>query len=300
MKRLVFYTKSDIESSRCRGTDIANYLDMPINIPLDEVASEDISILVKKFDRNIIAKSKHTYIDFMDGHDGLEQEIADNIHGLENKISILTMDPHGAKILKKYVFPQYPVVWIPHTHCNNEERIRPLDREVKTILYNGNEMGFADPLWKVFSENAQRHNFITIKEQTVSVGSSDDRKLCSDSYYNADIAVSFRMYGGRYLARHHPEIPITSIDLKCATKLNNASSFKVPSVAFPEHAFLWNYTKNGTFIPVYDLRDMLRSCICLRDDPKLYQLIADKAYEESKPYHIKYVSQKYLDLLKDA
>lgn len=297
VNRLVFLTNNNTESGRCRGFDIANYLDMPINIPVSDITSNDIVIMVKKFDPEVCRKSKHTYVDFMDGHDTLESCVLENSKELEDKISILTLDPHGAKLLKKYIFKQFDVTWIPHTHCNDNDVIRPVDREIKTIGYNGSDSGFEEEFWNLFSDNIQKHGFTAIRTNTITTGSDNAKQLCCDFYYNLDIAVAFRPTGGKYVTRWHPEIIYSSVDLKCATKLNNASSFGVPSVAYPEHAFLWNYEKNGTFIPVYSLEEMIKACIYLRENLDSYQFVANKAREESKPYSIENISKLYLNLL---
>jgi len=307
MKRLVFYGNPNRPgATKCRALDIAENLEMPCDLPLNEITSDDVIIMIKRFDKDLISKANHTYVDFMDGHDGLEQRIKLNSIGLKNKITILTFDSWGASILKKYVFKDFEVKHIPHTHCNNENRIRPFDREIKNITYNGNPAGFPNSLWIKFEKLAIKEGFNISRRHTISENVDDVRKLCCNFYYNTDIAVSFRN-GGNYIRRWHPEIPHISlkdkygsmIDLKCATKLNNAASFGIPYIAYPEHCFLCNYDRKGTFIPVTSIEQMVNECVELRTNLNKYKEMSKKLIEESKPYHIDSVSKLYLDFLKE-
>jgi hypothetical protein len=194
----------------------------------------------------------------------------------------------GARYAKKKWFPSNNVIYIPHSHCNNENAVRP-DREVKAILYNGSLQGFPEKPWAEFKQKAEALGFIIKRDQTVDNKKSNSvRQDCCDLYLSCDIQVSFRS------STIFENLPLV---MKGPTKLNNAGSFCIPSVAYPEIAFTDNHGKPGQFLLATNIDEMIGWCSRLKFDSELYNSIAQNAYEDAQPYHIDEVVKYYKELL---
>ena len=81
--------------------------------------------------------------------------------------------------------------------------------------------------------------------------------------------------------------------MKGPTKLNNAGSFRVPSVAFPECAYMHNAYGESSCVLVTSIDEMVHACIRLRDDQEYYYRIADKAFSDAQAVHIDEVVKAY-------
>lgn len=290
MGKLIFFTdQSRRGSARCRGNDIAERMGMPCDIAEHTVTSNDTVITVKCLIPKMLDIAKKVYIDLVDTRDA----IFNNAHGLvaNPKANFITMTPTGAKSVRQRHNPAGEVIWIPHTHCNDENLLRPVNREVKNVVYTGIAAGFPMDLWSEFAEKLKAVGMNPVRHENIVMNPKDparNRKRCQDIYYNADIAVAFRHE--EHLSHHGPE-------MKCPTKLNNAGSFGVPSIAYPEFAFRYNYIMPGGYIAVDSIDSMVEKCIALRDNPKLYSDVAQNALLAAKFAHISNVVTFYERLL---
>lgn len=285
-RKIHFYTcRTGMGSDRCRGMDIAEKMKMPCDEPYGAIEADDIVLTVKHFNPAILEKSKHVYVDIVDGSRG---PTYDTIRRHES-VTVVTLTPMGAKWIKQSWFPNHRVIWIPHTHCNDENRIRPHERAVTTLMYNGTANGFAPAAWGEFVGRAKREGFEVVRKHTISSPHSVDlRKDCCDAYLACDIQVAFRPHF------EDAELPL---HLKSATKLNNAASFRVPSVAYPETAFTHNYGKAGRFAAAETIEQMIQACMRLRDEPDMYRNLYFDAWVDAQPYHIDKVVKHYERLL---
>lgn len=280
--RIVFLTDgSRLGSSQCRGYDIAEKLNMPIDIPVNEIKKNDTVIMIKKFEKNVLLKTDRVYCDVVDGAPGLYPSLS-----AYPKIKIITLSSQGKWYLKS-LLPKNKIIWIPHSHCNNEKTVRP-DREVKRIIYNGTAQGFPISAWNKFQKKAKKEGFEVVRMHTVSNRENKKtlREKCCEEYYNSDIQVAFR----------HQNNSALPLIMKCATKLNNAGSFLIPSVAYPEPAFEYNYNEKGYYIPVKSIEEMVNMCIKLRDDYVFYSYYAYNAWYGSRKYHINRILKYYENL----
>ena len=130
MKRILLYTgRVSKGSGRCRAMDIAEHRDWPwpLDLPANQVTKDDIVILVKCWNDKIIERAGKAYIDIVDGVMKLHSKIAAN-----PKIGVIVQAQTNVRQAKDLWFHDNEVIWLPHTHCNNERRERPIDRPIKT------------------------------------------------------------------------------------------------------------------------------------------------------------------------
>ncbi|MHA1690355.1 MAG: glycosyltransferase [Candidatus Heimdallarchaeaceae archaeon] len=273
MGKLFIYTRlTGIASDRCRGIDIAERLGCPIDVPYSEITSDDTILMIKHCNAKIFDRTQKIYVDIVDGFNGGYNFIASNPF-----ITVVTMTAKAAEYAKKTWFPNNNIIWIPHSHCNNERVVRP-DREVKVVLYNGFHLGFPLEHWKIFKQKIEAQGFKARRAQTIENKNSPNLRLdCCNLYMSSDIQVSFRS------STPYKLLPLI---LKGPTKLNNAGSFRIPSVSYPESAFTDNHGEPGCFLPAKTIDEMVEQCVKLRDDKDLYNEIAQGAYESAQPYHI--------------
>ena len=291
-RKIHFFTcRTKKGSDRCRGMDIAEKMDMPCDEFCERIETDDVVVMVKRFDSAMLKRSNHVYVDIVDGCRGDTYEKIRQHEG----VTIITLTPMGAEWVKKNWFPGHRVIWIPHTHCNDENQLRT-ERPVDTILYNGTLTGFAPHFWNEFEPLATREGFNVIRKHTITPlipkifrsQKQSLREICCDVYMGCDIQVAFRPHF------EDKELPL---HLKSPTKLNNAGSFRIPSVAYPEVAFTHNYGKGGHFVKVATVERMVQCCIELRDSPDTYSKIAFSAWIDAQPYHISKVIKYYERLL---
>lgn len=285
-KKLHLFTcRSGMGSDRCRGMDIAEKMGMPCDAGFQDIKDDDVVVMVKHFSPEVLKITKSIYVDIVDGCRG---DTYDKIRRHEN-VTVITLTPSGAKWIKENWFPNHRVIWIPHTHCNNENRFRPPGRSVNTIMYNGTENGFHTHHWHKFASMARYEGFKVTRFHTIAQGcSSDLRKDCCDAYFACDIQVAFRP------PYYDAELPL---HLKSPTKLNNAGSFRIPSVAYPEVAFTHNYDRAGHFLRADTIEEMIQCCIKLRDETETYDSLAFSAWYHSQSCHIDKVVKYYERLL---
>jgi len=243
--------------------------EIKFDVPIKEINKNDTVIFVKQPPIPEIAdKAGKVYIDVVE-HTRFTKELKND------QIGIITATPSGVEVYKK-IYPENKVIWIPHPHCNNKNRIRPR-RDPIAVLYDGGERGFPWKAWNQFS----RSLVTEINQFTVIRGRSFFKReeICWNLYHS-DIFVSFR-------ERSQVNIP--------PTKLNNAGSFKIPCIAFPESSFQDNYGKPGNYIPVFSLTEMVEQCLKLRDED-YYNSVAEAAWRDAQPYHISKIVEYYKNL----
>jgi len=179
------------------------------------------------------------------------------------------------------------VVLIPHHHVNYDRWIRP-KREVKVVGIIGSNTSFQYPIELFRQELAKiglelrydKHYWNTYK----STPDMEGRLKVVNFYKNIDIQVAYRLKA--WSPRFTP--------YRCPNKLGNASSFGIPTVAYPEEDYVREWGDN--FVHANTIEEMLASLKLLKDNPEFYQEISEKARKKSEDYHIDHVSKLYLNL----
>jgi len=163
------------------------------------------------------------------------------------------------------------IVFIPDHHANYECEQRP-DRPVRAV----GTVGSRASLWLDLDDLAARLTAIDITLLRRDLGRHRSQVL--DAYRRMDIQIVFRA-----------NLPDRSI---CdALKLSNASSFGIPTVAFPELAYATEY--HGCFLPANTVDELVAGVDRLAKDPRLYRYYATRARERSEDYHIDNICDRY-------
>jgi len=77
-------------------------------------------------------------------------------------------------------------------------------------------------------------------------------------------------------------------------KVANASSFGIPTVCWPEEAYIEEFP--GCFLAATNLGDLCATCGRLARDENLYRTLSETCVEKAKPYHISVVAEAFKQL----
>jgi len=261
-----------------RGIQVAEYLGAKRNP--ESGYEDDICIYVKIIPPENFPK--HSYLDVVDS--------ARAIDFLKNhpSMGVIAISRVAQEYLMK-VLKRNDVIFIPHHHCNYERFVR-LDREVKTVGIIGSKTAFQYPVDKFRKELAKIGLDLLYDEDHWKHYNNDSNEEGKDSrekvvrfYKKIDVQVVYR-----------PEWISTYEPLRSPLKLENAGSFSIPTVAYPEPSYMDEWKE--CFIPNVAITGLLKSVERLKIDPLFYRNMADISKRKAEEYHIKNVSKLYLNL----
>jgi len=242
-------------SSRIRGEEIASYLGAKYNPP----EREGVCIWVKPRDLSVIQDGD--YIDFLDG------EFNPKRLKSRPKIKIIASSEYQYNFFKGY---PNEVVLIPSHHLNTD-RIKRTRKEIKVAGY----IGVPSPsVYKRFDDIKAELAKIGIDFVTEFLFKVKQDAL--DFYDKIDIFV----YGDWDFLDHPHRIP---------TKIINAASFGIPSVAFPCMA---NLELEGYYVKANNMEETIEGVKSLMY-PVFYQEMVDKIMPMAERYHISNVAKLY-------
>jgi hypothetical protein len=245
-------------SSRIRGEEIANYLGAKYNPP----EREGVCIWVKPRDLSVIEDGD--YVDFLDGEFNPNRLIS------RPKINIITSSLYQHEFFKDYPNQKF---LIPSHHLNID-RIRRTRKEIKVAGY----IGVPSPaVFKRFDDIKEALSKIGIDFVTEFLFKVKQDAL--NFYDQIDIFV----YGDWDFLDHPHRIP---------TKVINAASFGIPSVAFPCMA---NKELGGYYVKARNLEETVEGVKSLTN-PIFYQEMVDKIIPFAENYHIENIAKLYREL----
>lgn len=260
-------------SGDIRGKQIASFLGVPCDVKAEK---GDIFVAVKSIVMDAEAAKdtvKSLWIDVVDGYGVIDHLME---HPWMKAIAISRM---AFEFIRNRV--ENEMVIIPEHHCNFNNETRPEDREVRVVgaaCYPGNFD--LDPT--------------EVRDALASIGLDfriktefKNQQEVIDFYKSMDIQFCFRKFRG-IENREPPE-------LKNPLKLENAGSFKIPTVSYPEPNFIREFGQ-GTFMPVRNLTEVVDACKKLKEDKGLYNIIANFAYDKAQQFHIARIAPLYLNL----
>jgi hypothetical protein len=173
------------------------------------------------------------------------------------------------------------LVLIPEHSCNFERFVRDPDKDVKTVGYVGSPQCF-------------NLDFAEVKEALASAGLDFKYLLCEDEkvtrldvvnfYKTIDIQITFRL----------PDEEVRPQIYRNPLKLFNAGSFGIPSVSFPEMAYMM--CAGTVFLEATNLYSLVDKCYQLKEDKGLYAFYADRVYEWSRQFDIANIAKLYAAL----
>lgn len=193
------------------------------------------------------------------------------------ELSVITMTRFG----RDFVFTKIQrdnIVIIPQHHCNYLEE----KRERRDILTAGIIGGFR-------SYEGVNAPLLGTRLQEIGVQLAvcihpRSRVSVVDFYKKIDVQIVFRP------VRSNSRMRMLSTPLK----LENASSFGIPTVSYPEMSFVDEF--DGCFLPVLTEDAVIEGVKKLKDDPVLYSELSTRGIEVAKKYHIRNIARLYEQL----
>jgi len=263
-------------SSRTRALQIASRID-EARVNPDDVDANQTQIFIKRLPhKSFVEKAKNLYVDVVDNY-GLLSHLK-----FIPSVKIITMSELSAAYLCSIL--DNDVVVIKQQHCNFELDSRPIDRPVRKVGYCGEAAHFHLDLEEV-NDALLAAGFET--EWLLDMRGISRDAVCS-FYKSIDIHISYRNVSKKFSNTH--QVPC----MKDPSKLSNSGSFRVPSVCFPEQAYVAEF--EDAFIPIVDVGGLVDGCVRLRDDHSLYEAMSNAVYDKSREYEIDRIVPLYEEL----
>jgi len=260
-------------SGEVRGRQIAQRLGVPCD---DRISPESIVVVVKQ--RVLDAEEtldyvKSLWIDVVDGYGLIEDLLA------HPRMKAIAIGPMSKAFIRRRVMNRLET--IPEHHCNFENWTRPKDRDVRVVgamCYPGNFDVDSEEIRKALRSIGMEFRLATFFRR---------REDVVRFYKKIDIQLCIRFWRG--IGQKEPP------ELKNPLKLENAGSFQIPTVAFPEPCFLEEFGED-TFIHILTMDDIVESCKVLKSNRRYYEDYAMRAWKRAQDYHIDRIAPLYLEL----
>lgn len=265
MKRPISFFRWRGGSGTIRGTQVAEYIGARVNPT--EGFEDDTCIYVKGEPPENYPP--HSWLDMMDA----PQRVSWLLRHPNIGVISISQTAHNYMTRK---LRRDDIVMIPEHHCNFDREQRGRD-EIRTVGVIGNRNAFWD-----INDNIIKA-FADMGLQFVYQQRYECRQDVIDFYRQLDIQTVWRGH-------------IRKVDahLRNPLKLENAGSFGIPTVAFPEEDYVAEF--DGCFLPAMSIAEMLEQVKRLKEDRGLYRDIASKARDRAERYHIEHISKLYLNL----
>lgn len=248
-------------SSRIRGEEIAQYAGYKLN---EGVRGEDTFVWVKPTGFKHIQDGD--YVDLLDGLIGDREEMLKERPG----INIIAASENSQKYLVDSGFPN-KIVLIPHQHINIENKLRYRDKVVR-CGYIGSPSPQAFKMYETIGEHLKK-----IGMEFITCFNYKTRQDAIDFYMSIDILVV-----GPWNDTNPHKLP---------TKIINAASFGIPSIAYPLPGYKeideYYHHADGSVEELFEAVNGLR---------KAYTAHSDVALFMSKKYHISKIAKLYEQL----
>jgi hypothetical protein len=249
-------------SSRIRGEEVANYLGAKLN-PRDGFEN-DVCIHVKPMSLNKVKDGD--YVDFLDG--GRIFELLDDRPG----VKVIAASQASLEALRWNL--KNEIVLIPQHHLN-KDRLRRNRNEIKVAGYIGSPSPIAFKLYE------------DIRQALAPIGF--DFKTCFnfqttqdaiDLYMSVDLFII-----GPYVGDDSPH--------KIPTKLINAASFGVPTIAYPLSGYM---EIEGKYVKAKTIPEIVFEAQKFKDET-YYANWSKSVADFSEQYHISNIAKLYQSLV---
>ena len=253
-------------SSRVRGEEIVEYLGGRFNPT--QGSENDVRIHVKPYRSYAFARIKDgDFVDFLDSQGGCVDFLKHR-----PKVKIIAASQRSYDFLRENM-PNETIIFIPSHHINIE-RLRRNRKKMTTAGF----IGSPSPQTSKEYEDIR----LALKKIGVDLITCFNYKTREDAinlYKQTDIFVIGYCGGG-------------DVPHKIPTKIINATSFGIPTVAYP----LQGYQEiEGHYVPVHNISEMIAEVEKFKD-PDYYALWPDKLIDMSEKYHISKVADLYRKL----
>ena len=272
MSRLLFYTNPWC-SGEIRGRQMAFAVDGVVDAP--DVYADDVAVFVKRVPpQAVINHIKRVYVDVDDGY-GLIPFLREH-----PKVYPIAASRVGQKYLQEQL-GRDDVLLIPGHHCNFERFVR-VTSEVKTAGF----IGYPENLHLGVDELHKALGDIGIN--FVAKTDAKSREDVCNFYKSIDIQICFR--------KKSETNPVP--ELRDPLKLINASSFGIPTVAYPEPSYADEFDE--CFLSASSLDVVVNKCLWLKDKGWLYHETAAAALQRAEQYHIDHIAPLFRRLLDES
>lgn len=272
MGRLCFFT-NPWGSGEIRARQIGEALgpDIAVVDP-NEVFKGDILIGVKAIPSNdIIERVKAVYVDVIDCHGSIELLVKDD------RLKAIAIGDTAYDCLCGKISAER-VVKIPEHHCNFERKLYNRNFPIKTIGYIGEMSGL----------------HLIVPFLAKSLADMDIEFLLCCQYPTRQDVIDF--YGKIDLQLTYRIDDMDGIvwpELKNPLKLNNAGSFGIPTVGWPEANYLVEW--KGCFWEALSVPDVVS--IIRYMTAEQYRDMSNRALGRAEYYHIERILPLYMELL---
>jgi predicted GNAT superfamily acetyltransferase len=246
---------------------MAEVLGDKVRLNPDTSVDGDVNIYVKPVSIDVVGYGD--YLDFLDGG-----HFYNELHKRPD-IKVIACTEHSRKVLEAE-FPN-EIILIPHHHINLERKARERT-DITVCGYIGS-----------YSPRSERHNN-WLKEQfdKLNVGVTlitnfeyKTREDAINTYMDMDILV----IADWWLADHNPH--------KIPTKMINAASFGIPSIAFPRAGY---EELEHLYIRANNLDELVSNIKYLMTNRAGFDDLAQRLRVFAEGYHIENIAKLYLDL----
>ena len=267
MRNFSFFSRWKGPVSNIRGVQVAEAL----GGRFEPASGYEDDICVYIIGAYGIPEPRWSYYDVLDSKPRLMWNLRRRTRGA----IISTSKTHREEMAK--MFPGREVHLIPQHHCNLERARRERD-EVRVVGCIGGYSAVQWPFESLALECRQRG-----LEWKFSADFSTREKVV-EFYKSIDVHLSFRPTSTRF-----PHLLFHN-----CLKLANAGSFGIPTIAFPEPAYLAEWKDECLWsTSITELLDLAKK---LKDTPGLYVEMSEKARVRAEEYHMDKVVGLYRSL----
>lgn len=273
MSRLVFIS-NPWASGEIRGRQIAGAIGGVVDP--ETVHPDDVLVCIKSHPSDALVEYvRRVYVD-VDDNSGLMPYLSEHPEVVPIAASVV-----GQQYINEHAGRDDTIVIPPH-HCNFERAMR-VQKSPPTIQTAG-FIGYEENLHLDCVKLTEALAAIGIK--FVTKFDAATREDVCEFYHSIDIQITFRK----------PDAKVNPApELRDVTKLINAGSFGIPTVATPEPTYVDEF--NGCFLPVESLYDVVQQCKRLLSDGWLYHHLSVAALDRAEQYHISHVAPVFANLL---
>ena len=249
-------------STKIRAREIAEFLDAKLSP--EEGYENDTCIYLKPNSLDLVPRG--AWIDILDGGKFVAK--------IKNRPDLKLIA--GSQASYNYLKKQLPnkIAFIPHQHINWEKDKRTGD--VTTCGYTGSYSSYARDIYNTMGKEIKKRTGL----EFIASFKGKDRKRATSFYKNIDIL----FIGGWELGDEHVH--------KMPTKIINAASFGIPTVAYP----LKGYKEvEGYYLPAKNFTEAIKLIGSLKNKD-VYNSWVDKIVPMAEKYHIENIANLYKKL----
>ena len=250
-------------SVQIRAKQIGDFIGA--RIQSEEVSETDTCIYVVTVPREKV--SKNVYLDILDREDMLRRAKRYPWY------KVIAM----SNLAKEHISDRLgrnDIIVIPNHHCNFERFVKPM-KEIETVGCVGNKHSLQCDV------NIIKNLLSKIEVKFIFFREYRNRMDVVGFYKNIDLQVVFRPSED-------------SAKFKSPLKLQNAGSFGIPTIAYPEYVYQNEW--DGCFEPANTVEELVEKVKWFKENNDVYGQMRDKGIRRAEETHIENVAKLYRSL----